>query len=297
MPRGSNKQSAVFKAVLDTAKKQLHLASDHATAFRHSGIRGDERAAAVAQFFRDHLPSTIGVSKGEAIDYADNRTGQLDIVIYDADMAAPISSQAENVLIPAESLLAVIEVKTLLSQDELNKCYAAAAKIRQLRPFKEHFVSARDQGRAATDGTHRCLYVVFAFETNISQKDWLQAEYKRIKTAAIKPHRLSLVDAVIVLDRGMVRPGPGVGKTNDGNEVDTFLEFYLHVVNFIRREQPRRPLMDWQAYTTKKSKGWTLLTKSPSTSSKGPTVPSNVENVEQHDGLSHQTDGQQPASP
>lgn len=199
MPRGSSKQSAVFKAVLESAKKQLHLASDTASAFRHSGIRGDERAAAVAKFLRDHLPPTYGVAKGEVIDCNDRRTGQLDILIYDADMAAPISTQSENVLIPAESLLAVIEVKSVLSQEELKKCYLAAAKVRQLRPFKQRFVPARDQGQAVTDGTHRCLYIVFAYRTDLGKDAWLEKEFHRLVEAAQKPQRLNLVDALSYL--------------------------------------------------------------------------------------------------
>ena len=81
MPRGSSLPSEVFKAVLDSAARQLHIASSEASAFKHTGIRGDERAAALANFLRQHLPSNIGVSKGEAIDFRDRRTGQLDILI------------------------------------------------------------------------------------------------------------------------------------------------------------------------------------------------------------------------
>jgi len=31
------------------------------------------------------------------------------------------------------------------------------------------------------------------------------------------------------------------------------------VVNFLNREQPRRPAVDWQTYTTKTAKGWVRL--------------------------------------
>ena len=155
MPRGSSLPSEVFKAVLDSAARQLHIASSEASAFKHTGIRGDERAAALANFLRQHLPSNIGVSKGEAIDFRDRRTGQLDILIYDADMCAPISSQSENVLVPAESLLAVIEVKTTLTQKDLNGCFIAARKVRAIRPFKQSFVPAREEGKPAEDGNFR----------------------------------------------------------------------------------------------------------------------------------------------
>jgi hypothetical protein len=262
MPRGSGRTNPVFKAVLDTAAKQLHVASEEATAFQHTGIRGDERAAALAKFLREHLPANIGVAKGEAIDFRGRRTGQLDIIVYDADMAAPITSRSENVLVPAESLLAVIEVKTTLTQNDLSTSYDAAKKVRGLHPFKQRFVASRGDGKPAEEGSYRCMYLIFSYGTNLSESSWLQKEFARLEAASTaKGLALDLIDVVYVLTRGMIRPPRQTGKKHDADEVNTFLEFYLHVVNFLRREQPRRPTMDWQAYTTRTSEGWTKLTK------------------------------------
>ncbi|WP_133164370.1 DUF6602 domain-containing protein [Solimonas fluminis] len=262
MPRGSSRSSEIFKAVLDTAARQLHIESDRAAAFQHRGIRGDERAAALANFLRQQLPGNIGVAKGEAIDFLDRRTGQLDILIYDAEMSAPISAQSENVLVPAESLLAVIEVKTTLTQSDLDDCYSAARKLRALRPFKRSFVGAREEGRAAKDGNFRCLHVVFSYGTNLIAEGWLEKEFRRLMLSAEKVKgKPGLIDVVYVLSRGMIRPANQTGKINDEDQLNTFLEFYLHLVNFLRREMPRRPAMDWQAYSTKTSKGWTQLGK------------------------------------
>ncbi|MBR8510652.1 DUF6602 domain-containing protein [Burkholderia cenocepacia] len=260
MSRGSSRHSEVFKAVLDTAARQLHIASNDATAFHHRGIRGDERAAALANFLKQHLPSNIGVAKGEAIDFRDRRTGQLDILIYDADMSAPISSQSENVLVPAESLLAVIEVKSILTQDDLKACFASAQNVRAIRPFKQSFVGAREDGKPAEDGNFRCLYVIFAYDTNLSISDWVTKEFNRLLVASKDAKgKMNLIDVVYVLNRGMIHPSKGAGKVNDEDQMNTFLEFYLHLVNFLRREMPRRPAMDWQAYSTKTSKGWKQL--------------------------------------
>lgn len=260
MPRGSTRPSVIFKTVLDVAARQLHISSSEAAAFQHTGIRGDERAANLAGFLRQHLPSNLGVAKGEAIDFLDRRTGQLDILIYDADMAAPISSQSENVLIPAESLLAVIEVKSILTQNDLNACYEASRKVRAIRPFKQSFVAAREDGRPAEEGNFRCMYIVFSYGTNLSPDDWLNKEFKRLQLgAASVKGKLNLVDVVYVLNRGMIRPAKNAGKANDEDELNMFLEFYLHLVNFLRREMPKRPAMDWQAYSSKTSKGWVPL--------------------------------------
>jgi hypothetical protein len=259
MPRGLRKASAVFKEVLNQASKQLEVESAKAKTFQHRGIRGDERAAALASFFREHLSGAFGVAKGEAIDCFDNQTGQLDILIFDKYASAPISTQSENVLIPAEGLLAVLEVKTTLTQDELQRASASAQKVRQLRPFKNRFVAPRIDGKPAEDGTFRCFYGVFAYDTNLGEDDWLKKEFARVTVAAAKAKTsLDSIDIVAVLSRGLIRPGKPAGKTNDSPEA-TFLEFYLHVINFLSREYPRRPPVDWQNYTTKTAKGWTTL--------------------------------------
>ncbi|MEF8708482.1 MAG: DUF6602 domain-containing protein [Candidatus Accumulibacter propinquus] len=260
MPRGANRPSAVFKAVLEHAKKQLEVESNRATSFQHRGVRGDERAAALANFFRQHLPESFGVAKGEAIDYLDHRTGQLDILIFDSHASAPIATESENILVPAEGLLAIIEVKSILNQDELGKCFQSAKKVRQLKPFKKRFISARDDGRSAEDGNFRCLYIVFAYDTNLTPDNWMSKEFERMTRSASEQHAtLDCVDIVAVLNRGLIRPGDATGKENNEAEADTFLEFYLHVVNFLNREQPRRPAVDWQTYTTKTAKGWVRL--------------------------------------
>lgn len=261
MPRGTRKPSKIFSSVLENAKEQLFLESHKTKSFKHTGITGDERAAALGEFFRKHLPAHYGVAKGEAIDCRDCRTGQLDIIIYDADLAAPISSLAENILVPAESVLCVIEVKTRLTKAELVKCYESSKKISALRPFKRRFIAPREDGLAADDNDLRCLYILFAYTTDLGKADWVGKEYRRVSAAAAEVGvGVDAIDVVSVLDRGMIRPRNKIGKTDHDNEENSFLELYLHVVNFLRRETPRRPPMDWQIYTAKTSKEWVKLT-------------------------------------
>jgi Domain of unknown function (DUF6602) len=90
MPRGTRTPSDVFRSVMEKAKQRLLLESADAADFDHNGIRGDERAAPLANLFRERLPDRFGIDKGEAIDYRDTRTGQLDFIIYDRARCAPI---------------------------------------------------------------------------------------------------------------------------------------------------------------------------------------------------------------
>ena len=255
--------SSIFRSVLHDAREQLILGfKKSASAFGHSGIKGDERAAALGTFFRERLPEIFSVAKGEVIDYKDQRSGQLDVVIYDTAFAAPLTRQSENLLVPCESLYVVFEVKSMLNRQEIGRCLKGAEKLRRLRPFKEHFIAARKQGKAAKDKAHRFLYIVFAYETDLSKDDWLTKEWDRLIDVSVeKGAEHSCIDRLFIVDRGIINPVRGHGKVIEDDVDLLFLELYLHVMNFLQREKNRRPAMDWQIYSLPRSRGWRAIRK------------------------------------
>jgi hypothetical protein len=248
----------VFRAVLQAAKQEVLLGGSKAAAFKHNTIRGDERAASLAQFLRERLPDKFGVGKGEVLDYSDHRTGQLDLVVYDKSSSAPISAQNENLLLPCEALYIAIEVKSIVTQKELDTSVRAASKLRGLRPFKSRFVAPRKDGSPAEDENHRCMYVIFGYTSDLANDaDWPAKEHLRLVSAAKNAGAsLDFVDRLVVLDRGIINPAASVAKWDAGSDASIFLESYLHMVNFLGRESRRRPPVDWQVYGPRSSRGW-----------------------------------------
>jgi len=261
MPNPVRKASEIFNAVLAQAKQELLIDGAKAEAFLHKGIRGDERAAAFSRFLREKLPEKFGVGKGEVIDHLDQRSGQLDVMIYDQASCAPISRQNENVLLPCEALYAVVEVKTTISQKELNTSFLAAGKIRALRPFGATFVAPRQDGLPANDKNHRCMYIIFGYTSDLANDSkWLEKENERARLAASEAGiSLDCVDRIIVLDRGMLHPANSGGSWDTDSDATVFLESYLHIVNLLNRESRRREPVDWQLYAPRGSRSWTKL--------------------------------------
>jgi hypothetical protein len=261
MPRGTKAPSEVFRSVMEKAKKRLLLESDDAADFKHNEIRGNERAASLSELFRERLPDRFGVEKGEAIDFVDARTGQLDFIIYDRARCAPIRAGRENLLLPCEALYCAIEVKTKVTLNELKTSYEAAKKVKALKPFKKTFIAAREGGVGAEDRGDRCLYVVFGYSSDLTNDaDWAKKEYARLAAGAKSVNAgIDSIDRLFVLDRGIVSPKKGEGKWEAGDASTIFLEFYLHILNFLGRESKRREPVDWQIYGPRSSKGWTTL--------------------------------------
>lgn len=249
--RISRKPSKIFANVLSQAEERLKLDAAQADNFQHRGLKGNERATALKSFLQDHLPAVFAVGSGEAIDFRDNGTGELDLFIYDRSTAAPIQSSAESSLVPAEALYAVIEVKTTITQDELNKCFKAAARVRKLRPFKAKFQPAATNGAVFNDH-FRCPYYIFSYHSNLGSDDWAEKEMERLDIAATSAGcSLDAVDQLFVLDRGCILPTRRVAL--EDAEKGVFLDFYIHLINFLTRERARRPQIDWTAYTSGRS--------------------------------------------
>ena len=247
MKRATKDPSKIFQKILEQAQQRLHIDANGALNLSHNGLRGDHRADVLSELIKSHLPTAFSVSSGELIDSYDGKSGQIDLCIVDTHSCAPVQSQGVNSIIPAEAVYAIIEVKSVLSQEELTKCFRAAKRIRDLRPFKKRFVGAARKG-AAADGNARCPYIVFAFSSNLSNADWPQKEMDRVMQSTVDVVcDVDLIDIVVVLDRGILYPAKNISILPDNANL-IFLDFYIHLMNFLMREWSRRPKIDWMTY-------------------------------------------------
>ena len=67
-------------------------------------------------FLKTHLPKSISVEQGFVLSEEGNLSKQCDILIYDSNFYAPFYRINDIVVIPSESVIAVIEVKTTLTK-------------------------------------------------------------------------------------------------------------------------------------------------------------------------------------
>jgi hypothetical protein len=217
---------------------------------------GETREQGLARFLSDRLPSKYKVARGEVIDAGGAQSGQTDILIYDGSSTAPVLTGANGlVLLPAEALLASIEVKSNLSREELRRSVGGIAKLRKLRPFASPWGLPRRNGDPANDGLPTFFSTVFAYGSTI-EKDWEIAEMQRIRDVCLeKGVPAAWIDRVVILPRGVMLPAPGrIAHFSLDQQVLGL--WFFHLMNFLARESARRSPFPWELYERGLSPQW-----------------------------------------
>ncbi|MGM8937821.1 DUF6602 domain-containing protein [Psychrobacter glaciei] len=224
----------------------------------HSLTKGEEREIPIKDFLLKALPSNFEVKPGEIIDCLNNSSPQLDIMIYDKFKTIEFYN-SDAAVIPAESLLVSIEIKSKLNKQETKKILENARKLKQLRPFKTNLnLKNLPRGHKA----HHCRYFhcVFAYDTDFTKSDWAKAEYDRFKQVGKENNiDFKLIDRIFVMNKGLINPPSERGINEKNGEVLTFMYFISHILNFAIRENERRKPVPYERYSGRESKCWKSL--------------------------------------
>jgi hypothetical protein len=105
---------------------------------------GQEREQPIKDLFREHLPSCFSVMHDRAVDIRDEHNPHLDLKIYNSSRNFAFYSGGAAIL-PAEALLASIEVKSTVTRDELRKS-VAAREIRSCTVCRARFSATAEHG-------------------------------------------------------------------------------------------------------------------------------------------------------
>lgn len=171
----------------------------------HGGEKGGATEEIVAEFLADRLPQSIRATSGQVMDRTGRKSGQVDVILYDATRTPMLfaSTNAGRHTVPAEGVLAVVEIKTHLNPAEVQKSVSHAQTVKTLlrdsylpRPIE---VGYNMYGKHWT--TPPILYSVFAFEGDGLYADALNDS---------PHHDLPLeqrIDNMVVLDRGVCVSG------------------------------------------------------------------------------------------
>lgn len=86
---------------------------------KHSGTKGSAREDILIEFLRNHMPKKFGFSKGEICSSKGETSKQIDIIIYDQENHPVFYDVGNQVIVPSESVLCTIEVKSILTKKKI----------------------------------------------------------------------------------------------------------------------------------------------------------------------------------
>lgn len=99
---------------------------------RHNPTTGALAEEVLRQFLKDHLPQVVSVEQGFILDKDGALSKQCDILIYDSHWYAPFYRVGGLVVIPAEAVIAIIEVKTSITKRTFNEVLSYFASFEAL---------------------------------------------------------------------------------------------------------------------------------------------------------------------
>jgi hypothetical protein len=99
----------------------------------HPVVKGDTSELAWCEMLQGFLPSRYSVDQAFAVSVDQQRSEQLDLVIYDRYWSPLLFDSGGHKHIPVESIYAVFEVKPELNKEYLEAAAGKVASVRSLR--------------------------------------------------------------------------------------------------------------------------------------------------------------------
>lgn len=113
----------------------------------HPDAKGDTGELSWVTMLRDFLPSRYSVDKAFAVSVDQERSEQLDLVIYDRYWSPLLFDVGGHKHVPVESIYAVFEVKPELDKAYLEAAEGKAASVRSMRRTNTRYRWAGGDGR------------------------------------------------------------------------------------------------------------------------------------------------------
>lgn len=225
----------MLREVIKAASQNMQRLYEVSGHVGHPGEKGTYREFFIAQLIRPLLPPHFGIGSGVVVEAYNkkNESKQSDLIIYDRRLMPPILLAGDRGIFPIDSVLAVVEVKSILTASDYEDLVKAARLL---------YPGPHDHLRIATPGQLRDpktdhpqaiypLFSVFAYtsDTNGDEAERLE---KRV------PGGIEYVRLIGVLNKGVwwFKKGEGNRKgttehPNISNYEDICVEYVKLLLN------------------------------------------------------------------
>ncbi len=137
----------------------------------HAVTKGSENEESLKNVIKNFIPHKYSIGSGIVIDSFGNKSKQIDLIVYDSHIYPNLFSQSSTTLFPVETVIACIEVKTLLNGTNLKEeVFENTKSIRQLKHYVDQITinkpDADNPVHCVTYQTMPPLSVLFAFRVD-----------------------------------------------------------------------------------------------------------------------------------
>ncbi|MFZ6049802.1 DUF6602 domain-containing protein [Pseudomonas sp. CR3202] len=231
--------------------QELHSKIMQAKAYitRHNPTTGALAEEVLRQFLKEHLPQLVSVNQGFILDKDGGISKQCDILIYDAHLYAPFYQVGGLVVVPAEAVIAVLEVKTSINKKTFHDVIRYFASFEALESHTRTYLFMFNAPKLAL------LHDYFDTYPHLDGRDDFDHD-----TFHFLPDEITGLDRSYHLERNYVihdRDGAGYlsyfFEDLEGMEINAlelfFLSLYRHVEAYItNRHAPRAALAPRDIY-------------------------------------------------
>ncbi|MDA0183648.1 hypothetical protein OJ997_25290 [Solirubrobacter phytolaccae] len=164
-------------------------AARHSALSQHKPSRGTAREAAVADALRARFPM-IEMLRGEVMAPGSGPSSEWDVILHDPSRGAPLAGEGDAHVVPIETVVAVVSVKSQLGTSAVVECAGAAVRLR---------------GLVTQEFPEMPLPAVFAFGFEGVKGDTLS---DALADASTTHGAMSRVDGLLVLGQRLALPSP-----------------------------------------------------------------------------------------
>jgi len=162
----------IYKQLIIERVRFAIQAAKAARELEHRGVKGAVREVLIADLFRPLLPSEMGIASGVLISSFDEaQSTQQDIIIFHKGIISPLLFEQGPAIVPVESVLCCVEIKSLLNATEVGKAQDGAVSVRGL---SRHTGFKNERGEWAGGQSSGVPIFLLALETDLApdKSEW-----------------------------------------------------------------------------------------------------------------------------
>lgn len=180
----------LYDNMVSIAKKMQIDVDEITSEIEHRGIKGTAREEIIIKFLEQYLPQKYSIETGMIIDSNSKQSNQQDIFIYDNNVTPRFLNYDSEKIIPIESVRCVLEIKSNLTTEELQKAFL---NIYNTRKLEKCFFNK-------TSSINYPFWIIIAYKSTITLEK-IKEEVNILK----KQYELNFgPTAIFILDKGSI---------------------------------------------------------------------------------------------